>query len=163
MGSAIVYSKKLKGEVLTKPNFFTGNIAVFAGMLSKKPCKIEKISFNEETELLLLAADVAGILESRDACSVSFKGNPEPVAMYTEVTKGMFDDYTDIPYQPTGKEYFLRSDIREDVIIALFMGAVLAEEDSHIVFTGFPDAHGAIELCLSVLGRFGVFAEVSND
>ncbi|MBQ8828041.1 MAG: hypothetical protein IJZ90_02735 [Clostridia bacterium] len=162
MGSAIVYSKRLKGEVTARPYSFTGNIAVFAGMLSLKPCKIENISFDEKTELLVIVAESAGIVAERGEDSISFKGNPNPRGTYGEVTKGLFDNFSEIPYEPCGKEYFLRSDMPSDILIALFMGLVLAEDDSHVVFTNIPDSINTLELFINVLGRFGIYIESSN-
>ena len=87
MGSAIIYSKKLNGKVVARPCHETGNTAMFFAMLSKKPCRIENLSFDETAEFLLMAAEEYEILVEKTDNSVSFKGCSDPLAVYNRLIK----------------------------------------------------------------------------
>jgi len=162
VGSAIIYSKKLKGEVNARPCHETGNIAMFYAMLSKKPCRIENLSFDETAQFLIMAAEEAEILAEKTDNSVSFSGCTDPLALYYRLTEGLFDDFTEIPHELTAGEYFLRSDVPVKMLIGLITGLSLLDGDSHIVLTNTPEQIREIELALHILGRFGVLVEIGN-
>ena len=162
MGSAIIYSKKLKGKVVARPCHETGNTAMFFSMLSKKPCRIENLSFDDTAQFLLMAAEEYDILADRTENSVCFKGSSDPMAVYKRLTEGLFDDYTEIPHDLVPGEYFLRSDVPLEMLIGLITGLALLDGDSHIVLTNTPECISDIELVLHILGRFGVLIEVSG-
>lgn len=162
MGSAIIYSKKLSGEVTARPCHETGNIAMFYAMLSKKPCTIENLSFDETAQFLLMAAEEFEILAEKTDTSVSFKGCNDPIALYNRLTEGLFDDYTEIPHELVAGDYFLRSDVPLQVLVGLITGLALLDDNSKIVLTTVPEQIKRIELALHILSRFGIFIEISG-
>lgn len=162
MGSAIIYSKKLKGEVTARPCNETGNIAMFFAMLSKKPCRIENLFFDDTAQFIIMAAEEAGTLAEKTENSVSLTGCKNPSEIYYRLTEGLFDDYVEIPEVLTPGEFFLRSDVPVEMLIGLITGLSLLDGDSHIVLTNTPDKIREIELAIHILGRFGVLIQVAN-
>jgi len=162
VGSAIIYSKKLNGKVIARPCHETGNTAMFFAMLSKKPCKIENLTFDDTARFLLVAAEEAGIVAEKTDNSVSFTGSDEPIELYYRLTEGLFDDYTEIPHTLVPGDYFLRSDVPVEMLIGLIAGLAVLDGDSHIVLTNTPEQIRRIELALHILGRFGVLIEIAN-
>lgn len=162
MGSAIIYSKKLKGEITARPCHETGNIAMFYALLSKKPCRIENLSFDETAQFIIMAAEEAEVLSDKDDNSVSFAGCKDPLLLYYRLTDGLFSDYPEIPQTLVAGEYFMRSDVPVEVLIGLITGLALLDGDSRVVLTNTPEQIRNIELSLHILSRFGVFVEIAN-